>query len=426
MNTENIRGSQPRSRYGVSKMRLKKAVSVLVMITFFLSSCQTTGGNLSSLKIGPLTSSSFFKSEVNEPGVQKPKLDVIIPVFDPGLPENPDEYEKAGIWPELRRAEATRFAFKLKDALEQTGKFGAVRVTPDKNATGDLYILGTIDESDGENVEIDVEVIGVNGDVWMDTSFDHEVKESFHNDLRNDGKDPYNPIFEEAATEIADELKYHKADDLEDLQYITTLRFGKSLSEEAFSQHMTENGDEVQLVSKMSDEDTMLRRVKAMRTRDQLFVDSLQVNYAQFSEKMNDSYLMWQEQNLIELKAKREAEVEAATQAVGGVLLIGLSVLAAVAGAQSNSYGTSAGAVVAGAAGAALISESFKTSEEAKVHRDALNELGQSLDMELAPQVIKFEKETVKLTGDAKDQFQQWRKFLKKIYAQESTPDTRL
>jgi len=392
------------------------------MITFFLSSCQTTGGNLSSLKVGPLTSSSFFKSEVNEPGVQKPKLDVIIPVFDPGLPENPDEYEKAGIWPELRRAEATRFAFKLKDALEQTGKFGAVRVTPDKNATGDIYILGTIDESDGENVEIDVEVIGVNGDVWMDTSFDHEVKESFHNDLRNDGKDPYNPIFEEAATKIADELKYHKAGDLEDLQYITTLRFGTNFSEEAFSQHMTVNGDEVQLVSKMSDEDTMLHRVKAIRTRDQLFVDSLQVNYAQFSEKMNDSYLMWQEQNLIELKAKREAEAEAAMEAVGGVLLIGLAVLAAT----SNSHNGAAGAVVAGAAGTALISESFKTSEEAKAHRDALNELGQSLDMELAPQVIEFEKETVKLTGDAKDQFQQWRKFLKKIYAQESTPDTRL
>ena len=46
--------------------------------------------------------------------------------------------------------------------------------------------------------------------------------------------------------------------------------------------------------------------------------------------------------------------------------------------------------------------------------------------MELAPQVIKFEKETVKLTGDAKDQFQQWREFLKKIYALESTPDTKL
>ena len=322
----------------------------------------------------------------------------------------------------MRRAEATRFAFKLKDALEQTGKFGAVRVTPDKNATGDLYILGTINESDGENVEIDVEVIGVNGDVWMDTSFDHEVKESFHNDLRNDGKDPYNPIFEEAATKIADELKYHKAGDLEDLQYITTLRFGTNFSEEAFSQHMTVNGDEVQLVSKMSDEDTMLHRVKAIRTRDQLFVDSLQVNYAQFSEKMNDSYLMWQEQNLIELKAKREAEAEAAMEAVGGVLLIGLAVLAAT----SNSHNGAAGAVVAGAAGTALISESFKTSEEAKAHRDALNELGQSLDMELAPQVIEFEKETVKLTGDAKDQFQQWRKFLKKIYAQESTPDTRL
>ena len=106
------------------------------------------------------------------------------------------------------------------------------------------------------------------------------------------------------------------------------------------------------------------------------------------------------------------------------------AVLAAAAGAQSDSYNGAAagatGAVVAGAVGAEMLSRSFKTSEEAKVHRDALNELGQSLDMELAPQVIEFEKETVKLTGDAKEQFHQWREFLKKIYAQEATPDVKL
>ena len=77
-------------------------------------------------------------------------------------------------------------------------------------------------------------------------------------------------------------------------------------------------------------------------------------------------------------------------------------------------------------AGAELIKESFKTSEEAKVHRDAINELGQSVDMELSSQVIAFEKQTVELTGTAKQQFDQWRDFLHKIYEQEMTPDTQL
>lgn len=412
------------------KMFLKKPITVMAMCTFLLSSCATNTQKTQGPAVGPKLSSFFFKTEVVEKGVEKPKLEVIIPVFDPGLPENPDDYVKEGIWPELRRAESSRFAYKLKEALDATGAFGAVRVTPDRNATGDLYILGSIDESNGEEVEIDLSVVDIGGNTWMSESFDHEVTEAFHNDHRNDGKDPYDPVFEEAAKDIANELKYRTSKNLADLQYLANMRFGASFSETAFMQHMKVDGDEVKLVSKMSDDDPMYRRIMAIRTRDQLFVDSLQTNYSQFSEQMNQSYLMWQEQSLLERKAESDAKTAAIGEAVGGVLLIGLAIVAGIHASDSDSYGGQAagatGAVLGGLAGTRLLQQSFKTSEEAKVHRDALNELGKSLNMELAPQVIEFEKETVELTGNAKEQFLQWREFLKKIYALEATPDVSL
>ena len=84
------------------------------------------------------------------------------------------------------------------------------------------------------------------------------------------------------------------------------------------------------------------------------------------------------------------------------------------------------GAVVGGVVGAKLLTDSFRTSEEAKVHRDALEELGQSIDIDLAPRVVAFEKETVKLTGTAAEQFAQWREFLQKIFEQEKTPQVQL
>ncbi len=209
--------------------------------------------------------------------------------------------------------------------------------------------------------------------------------------------------------------------------YLANMRFGASFSEQAFKPYMQVEGNEVQLVRKMSEDDPMYRRVMAIRTRDQLFVDSMQTNYTHFSEQMNESYLVWQEQSLLELKAAREARQDSIGEAIGGALLVGLAIFAAVEGSDSNNSGTQAaattGAILSGLAGAKLLQDSFKTSEEAKVHREALNELGKSVDMELAPQVLEFEKETVKLTGDAKQQFMQWREFLKKIYAQESTPD---
>jgi outer membrane lipoprotein SlyB len=409
-------------------MFLKKIVTVFTIYAFLLSGCATN--NRSSSTVGPPPSSSFSEPETIELVVSTPKLDVIIPVFDPGLPEDPAKYDEENIWPELRRAEANRFAYKLKEKLETTGQFGAIRVAPDKTATGDLYVLGRIEESNGEEVEIKIEVIDISGKEWLDEVFHHEVVETFHKDLRNDGKDAYDPLFEEAAAEIVNKLNDHDFKEREELHYLADIRFGTNFSESTFMRYMTMDGGEFTLASKPSDDDPMLQRVRAIRVRDQLFVDGLQDNYASFSEQMNDSYLMWQEQSLIEMQAEREARRQAIGQALGGVLFIGLGVLAAIAGGNSNAVGSSSagatGAILGGMAGVSLISESFKTSDEAKMHRESLNELGQSVDMELAPQVIAFEKESVVLVGDAREQFMQWRAFLQKIYLEEMTPDVQL
>jgi len=408
-------------------MTFKKIVAVFLIYTFFLSGCVT---NNTRTSVGPHLSSSYQETARNVPEVKIPKLDVIIPVFDPGLPEDPSDYDDENIWPELRKAEANRFAYKLKETLEATGRFGAVRVTPDKTATGDLYILGRIKASDGDKVVLEIETVDISGKRWFKDSFKHEVSEAFHKNQRKKGLDPYDPVFEKTAARIVEELKKHSLQELEDLHYIADLRFGTNLSENTFIPYMETKRGRITLVGKPSDDDPMMQRVKAVRVRDQLFIDSLQDNYAAFSDKMKDSYLIWQEQSLFEVQAQRAARHKATGQAIGGVVLIGLAVLAAVWGADSDSIGSSTagttGAILGGMAGASLLSKSFNTSEEAKVHREALNELGQSIDMELSPQVIVFEKENVELTGNAKEQFVQWREFLQKIYAEERTPDVQL
>jgi len=415
-------------------LMLKKIGVYAVCFCFVLTGCVTnqgTGaGTASGPNVGPQLSSLFDKTGEAVVDPAKPKLDVIVPVFDPGLSKSAEEYKEEGVWPELRRAQANRFALKLKVALEDTGAFGAVRVTPDQTATGDLYVLGKILESNGEDVEIQVRVLDVTGDTWFTRSFDHEVDPGFHKNPRNDGLDPYDPVFEEAANRIALELEDYDVADLTNLQRVTELQFGSSFTEEAFAEHLDTNGRTVELVSFPSELDPMLERTRAIRVRDQLFVDGLQDNYRAFSANMQDSYLIWQEQSLLEQEARREANEKAAGQAALGVLAIGLSVLAVVAGARSNSTAGSTaaatGAVVGGVVGAKLLTDSFQTSEEAKVHREALEELGQSIDIDLAPRVIAFEQETVELTGTAKEQFAQWRAFLQEIFEQEKTPQVQL
>jgi hypothetical protein len=314
--------------------------------------------------------------------------------------------------------------------LEETGAFGAVRVTPDKTATGDLYVLGRIEESNGEDVEFNLRVIDISGKEWDNESFEHTVNAAFYKNIRNKGKDPYDPIFDVAAKHIIEQLKYQRTTELKEIKRLTDLRFGANFVEKAFADHLVLKNGRFRLAGFPSDQDPMLARTRAIRVRDQLYVDGLQDNYRSFSNKMNTSYLVWQEQSLTEREAKSATQAKAAGEAVLGILALGLAIAAVAAGADSNDVGTGTAAltagIVGGVVGGELLANSFKTSQESKVHRDALEELGRSLDAELAPTVVAFEKKSIKLTGTATEQFAQWRRFLKKIYLQERTPEVQL
>ncbi|MAL77826.1 MAG: hypothetical protein CMN55_01750 [Sneathiella sp.] len=402
-------------------------VGWLICCCFLLTSCVTPG---MSSRVGPKVSSEMIETAKVDPRAAKPKLDIIIPAFDPGIPADPDEQEEERIWPELRRAEAVRFALKLKEKLEATGQFGAVRVTPSSEATGDLYLMGKIIESNGLDVEIGVDVFDISGVPWYSEEYEHEVPKNFHQSIRNKDKDPYDPVFEAAAQDLVERLKSTDATELALLKSVTEMRFGANFSEEAFAEYMKEDNGRIELVSLPSEADPMLQRVRAIRVRDQLYVDNLQQHYEAFNAKMSPSYSVWLKQSQEAEIALDEAESRQTTQVVGGALLAILGVGLAVASQNSGNAGRSAGAMIgAGAAGVGsvmLFSESFKSGNETKFHAETLEELGKSLDSELAPQVVEFEGQTKELTGSAETQFSEWRHFLKEIYDQEKTPEKQL
>lgn len=409
-----------------------------------LAGCATTGGPavVATPDVGPVLSSEHGKDGAQQTGADSSAagvtetpanaLDVIVPVFDPGLPEDSDKWEKQRIYPELRHAESNRFALKMKSALQDTREFGSVRVAPNATATGDLYIIGTILQSNGEDVKINITATDISGKQWFSKDFSHRVKERFHSDLRNQGKDPYTPVFEEAADYIVKQLKKRDAAQLAQLRRLSEIRFGASLSEETFAPFLEKagsTGERVQLAAAPADGDPMLQRIRAIRVRDQLFLDRLQTHYGTFDAKLDKSYLVWQQQSIIEVKAARAAKRKALTKGIlGGVLLVaGLATAQEATDDPHNQSTTGAvGGTIAAVGGGILLASAWGDRAEMKVHREALAELGQSINIEVAPQVVEFEEQTAELTGDAASQYAQWIAFLKKIYALEATPDKTL
>ena len=70
--------------------------------------------------------------------------------------------------------------------------------------------------------------------------------------------------------------------------------------------------------------------------------------------------------------------------------------------------------------GIAAVLSGIKKYADARVHADALKELTQSFQAEVAPQVVEVEGHTLRLTGTAEDQYREWRKLLKQLYLEET------
>lgn len=395
---------------------------LFVLVLMGLGGCVGSGKEIGPL-IGPSIDSPDKLDASPYMGVRS---DVVVMVFDPGIPEDPDDYEEEGIWPELRRTEANRFAIALKKALQATRIFGSVHVTPDTQVTGDLYVMGRIEESNGEDVEINVKVVDIAGKDWMDRNYEHRVKTYFWSNVRNEGEEPYQPVFDEAAEDIAELVRSRSDEELATLHHIAELRFAKAYAGGAFAEYIEERGGRVHLVGLPAENDPMLARIRALRVRDTLFMDQMQIHYAAFTQRTDKNYAAWQEHSLPEAKAKREAENEAVAKGILGALLTIGGAVAATQGYDNYDTGTFVAGAAAVGVGASLLGDSFQSRAESKVHADALTELGRSLDIEVAPQVIDLENKTVELTGNAREQFRQWRKFLERIYAEESTPNASL
>jgi hypothetical protein len=290
-------------------------------------------------------------------------------------------------------------------------------------SSSDLYVQAKIQESNGEDVSLKVTVSDSTGHKWINnksysfTVNNYVFQEPRYRDKNGDlTVDPYDAIYERIAVDIAKlKISGKKA---ENIRTITKLRFAQNMSSEAFSDILKVKNGKYTLSGLPDNDDPMIERIENIKYREEMFIDNLQPYYESFSSDMSKSYSIWQQQAFAESKSAREQKEKARRQAMGAILLAAITI--AATGDADTVEAARTTAILGSLATIAVFSESFKSSKEAKIHRDALNELGSSLDANLAPFVIEMEEKTEELTGDAKEQFKQLREILKRIYAEET------
>lgn len=340
-------------------------------------------------------------------------LDVGIAVFDPGL----DDYdEKQQIYPEVRKAEARFMPRLLAEAMQNSGGWGAVRVIPSDRQAVDLLVQGTILSSDGEELELHIRASDTRGQQWLDKSYSAHASRYAYNNTTRSSYDPFQAIYHMIANDLLRQQQSLKAAERKNIRLVTELLFARSFSPQAFDGYLQENRKGNLVVKRLpAAEDPMLERIRSIRERDQLFVDTLQEHYGHFSGKMQVPYQEWRRMSYEEAIALQELQAESRRRMIAG----GAAILAGIYAAGSSERSSRAAGNVAIIGGGYMLKSGLEKRAEAQIHVAALEELGMSLEAEITPQVIELEDRTVMLSGNVEEQYEQWRELLADIYRAE-------
>lgn len=372
------------------------------------------------LLLGACVSKSVKSTSV--PNIQTPSapiaegllLDVGIAVFDPGL----DDYdEDEQVYPEVRKAESRYMPGLLSEAMQDSGAWGAVRVVPNNTQITDLMVQGKILHSDGEELQLQITASDSRGNEWLDKKYTGNASRYAYRVTTRNAYDPFQAVYNTIANDLLQLQEEIREEDRENIRLVTELLFARSFSPDAFDGYLEKNRKGNYLIMRLpAEDDPMLVRVREIRDRDQMFIDTLQEYYVNFDEQMTGPYQEWRKLTYEETMALQELRAESTRRLIAG----GVAILAGIAGASTgDSAMTRTAGNVAILSGGYLLKSGLDKRSEAQIHVEALEELGMSLEAEITPQVIELDDRTVMLSGNVEDQYSQWREVLADIYRTE-------
>jgi hypothetical protein len=345
-------------------------------------------------------------------------LDVWVEIFNPGtLPE--DEEDAAGLSMDIREAEARYFPEQLRATMERTGYWGAVRLVPQDTAGSELLVSGTIIESDGENLELEIRAQDATGKEWFRRTYSKEIDYTQYLRIDREGEDVFQPLYNTIANDLAKLRAKLERGEITKIRRVASLRFASDLAPEAFDGYLEQNGERFKVARLPAADDPMYRRVQAIRDRDFLLIDTLNGHFDNFTREMEQPYTEWRKARSEEAAKLRALEREAMKRKLLGVAAI-IGAIAIEASGNGNSGGSSVLRDTLVLGGAYSFKTGMDKSSETGIHRDAIIELDESFSVEARPLVVEVEGETHELTGSAEMQYVKWRALLKRIYESET------
>jgi len=386
----------------------------LLSMTFILilfTGCAT----FNAQKVGPTT---IMKAQ--EEIFEEQLLDVGILVFESDKMTQ-EQAQKIHTSREIRKAEQHFMPYHLKNTLQQSSYWGAVRVLPNETESIDVLVKCKILESNGEQLILQVDVLDATRKKWFSKKYKSEASLAFYSGNRVGEKDAYQDLYNIISNDMAIFFKKLSPEAIKNIRTVSKLKFAQDFAPTVYDGYLTEDEKDLISVNRLpADGDTIMTRLLKIREREYMYVDTLNEYYQEYYANMWSSYENWRKLNYEEIKAIRKIESNALKQKLLGALLVA-GAIALNAGEVKNTGALQVGMILIGGQ---VIVNGFNVTKEAEIHSAAIKELSESFGSEMQPIVMEFEGKQYELTGSAEEQFKHWRELLRQIYITETGFDS--
>lgn len=219
-------------------------------------------------------------------------LNVTIPEFDDGIPDDPSVFREQQIFPRIRDIEARLLPFQLRETLVNTGQWGAVRVTATPETAAELEIKGRILRSDGDSLELEITVLDATGKEWFAKSFAGRAAEPGAGNAS--GAPEFQALYDTIAQELVATRDALEPGAISTIKAASLMRYAAALAPSAFGSFLEQTDDGRWRATRLpARNDPMLLRIEKIRNTEFLITDSVDAKYRELNDELARTYRVW-------------------------------------------------------------------------------------------------------------------------------------